>query len=180
MRSDLRSSLGTGNVAAGIPCQVILNLVDTNANCAPLANYAVYIWMCDREGRYSLYSSGVTGEDYLRGVQAAAGDGSVTFTTIFPACYAGRWPHMHFEVYPSLASATSATTAIHTSQLALPKEVCDSVYATTGYTASVRNLSQLSLDTDNVFRDGYSTQLATVTGDVTNGYTVRLTVGIAI
>lgn len=22
---------------------------------------------------------------------------TVAFTTIFPACYSGRWPHMHFE-----------------------------------------------------------------------------------
>ena len=95
VRSDLRTSLGTKNVAPGIPCTVRLTLVNTNANCAPLANYAVYLWHCNRDGKYSLYGSGVTSEDYLRGVQAAASDGTVTFTTIFPACYSGRWPHIH-------------------------------------------------------------------------------------
>lgn len=180
VRSDLRTSIGTSNVAPGIPCRVVLNLVNSNADCAPLANYAVYIWHCTRDGKYSLYSNGVTGEDYLRGVQAAAADGSVTFTTIFPACYAGRWPHMHFEVYPSLATATSASNAIHTSQLALPEAVCDTVYATDGYSTSVQNMAQLSLATDNVFRDGSDLQLAAVTGDVSNGYTVRLTVGVGV
>jgi hypothetical protein len=54
-------------------------------------------------------------------VQAADADGKVTFTSIFPACYAGRWPHVHFEVYPALGAATAAGSAIHTSQLALPE-----------------------------------------------------------
>ena len=40
-----------------------------------------------------------TDENYLRGVQEADADGKLTFTTIFPACYSGRWPHVHFEVY---------------------------------------------------------------------------------
>ena len=54
-----------------------------------------------------MYSEDVADENYLRGVQETDADGSVQFTTIFPACYAGRWPHMHFEVYESLDSATS-------------------------------------------------------------------------
>ena len=72
----------------------------------------------------------------------------------FPACYSGRWPHIHFEVYPSLASATSAVNKIATSQMALPKAICDVVFATSGYSQSVTNFSQTSLTTDNVFRDG--------------------------
>ena len=180
VRSDVRTSLGTKNVAAGIPTTVVLTLVNSNANCAPLAGYALYLWHCTREGKYSLYSNGVTSEDYLRGVQAADGNGTVTFTTIFPACYSGRWPHMHFEIYPSLAIATSASNAIHTSQLALPQSTCNEVYATTGYSASVQNLSQVSLSSDNVFRDGTTLQMPTVAGDTTNGYTVRLTVGVSV
>ena len=70
--------------------------------CAPLAGAAVYLWHCDREGRYSMYSEGVADENYLRGVQETDADGTVTFTSIFPAAYSGRWPHIHFEVYPSL------------------------------------------------------------------------------
>jgi hypothetical protein len=43
----------------------------------------------------------------------------------------------------------------------------------------VRNLAQLSLDSDNVFGDdGGAAQLATVTGDVASGYTVTLAVGV--
>ena len=43
---------------------------------------------------------------------------------------------------------------------------CRQVYATDGYTQSLQNLAQTSLDTDMVFSDGYSLQLATVTGSV--------------
>ncbi|GAB4446652.1 MAG: intradiol ring-cleavage dioxygenase [Chloroflexi bacterium OHK40] len=178
VRRDLRSSLSTGNTAAGIPLTLVLTLVDSSRNCAPLAGYAIYAWHCTREGGYSLYSNGLTSEDYLRGVQATDSAGVVTFTTIYPGCYAGRWPHVHFEIYRTLDEATSAANVLHTSQLAFPQDVCERVYATDGYAESVRNLAQISLETDNVFRDGYSSQLATVTGDVTSGYTAQLTIGI--
>jgi len=49
-------------------------------------------------------------------VQEADANGQVTFTTIFPAAYSGRWPHIHFEVYESLAAATSGGKLLTTSQ----------------------------------------------------------------
>ena len=52
------------------------------------------------------------------------------------------------------------------------------MYATDGYRASVRNLAQTSLDSDMVFRDGYSQQLATVSGSVDDGYDVSLNVPV--
>ncbi len=182
VRSDVRTSLGTKNVAGGIPTTVEFTLININNNCAPLAGYAVYMWHCTREGLYSLYSSGATEEDYLRGVQATDATGKATFQTVFPACYTGRWPHIHFEVYPSLDKATGTGNNLHTSQLAVPKDVCDTVFASAeGYSASVKNLSELTLATDNVFSDtGASSQLATVTGDMTSGYTFKLTAGVAI
>jgi protocatechuate 3,4-dioxygenase beta subunit len=180
VRQDIRTSLTTMKVAQGIPTTIELTLVNSQASGAPLAGFALYLWHCDREGRYSLYSNGVTSEDYLRGVQVTDSNGKLSFTTIFPACYAGRWPHAHFEIYPSLEQATSSKNAIHTSQLALPEDVCKVVYATNGYAQSVKNLSQVSLAKDNVFSDGYDLQVATVTGDSTNGYVVRLTVGVDV
>src|SRR5205814_3568832 len=114
--------------------------------------------------RYSLYSSGATSQNYLRGVQEADANGKVSFTSIFPACYSGRWPHIHFEVYPSLTAATNVANKIATSQMALPKATCDRVYATAGYAASITNLSQVSLASDMVFSDGSALELATMTG----------------
>ena len=120
-------------------------------SCAPLANAAVYAWHCDRDGNYSMYSQGVTNENYLRGVQAAGADGIVTFTSIFPACYQGRWPHVHFEIYPSLDRATDPANRIATSQIALPSDICKQVYATDGYASSQTTFPQVSLASDMVF-----------------------------
>jgi protocatechuate 3,4-dioxygenase beta subunit len=181
VRRDIRSSFGgaTG-VAEGIPLTIRLLLQDQANGCAPMSGAAVYLWHCDREGRYSLYSQGVTGENYLRGVQEADGDGVVTFDSIFPACYSGRWPHIHFEVYRSLADATNQAKKVATSQVALPKDVCDTVFATSGYEHSVQNLSQISLQSDNVFGDdGGAHQLGTVTGSVDAGYVVQLAVPVS-
>ena len=100
------------------------------------------------------------------------------FTSIFPAAYDGRWPHVHFEVYKTLDDATNATSKLRTSQLALPKDACDEVYATDGYEASVANLARTSLDSDMVFGDGYSLQLAKVTGSVDEGYVATLNVPV--
>jgi hypothetical protein len=85
---------------------------------------------------------------------------------------------VHFEVYPSLADATSAGTPAATSQLALPADICETVYASSGYEDSVRNLAQSSLDTDMVFADGYDQQLASVTGSVDAGYVATLAVPV--
>ena len=134
---------------------------------------------CDRAGNYSLYSQDAAEQNYLRGVQVADANGRVSFTSIFPACYAGRWPHIHFEVFPSLALATDEANRIATSQIALPKEACDLVYATDGYSQSIQNLSQVTLASDNVFRDdGAAQQLGTVTGDVAGGLTVTATIPV--
>lgn len=180
VRSDIRSSFGDASgVAEGIETTVKLKVYDLNGDSiTPLAGAAVYLWHCDREGRYSMYDDEVAGENYLRGVQEADDEGDLTFTTVFPACYAGRWPHMHFEVYESLAKATSADDKLRTSQLALPEDVCDDVYATEGYEQSVTNLSQLSLASDGIFGDGHSLQMAKVTGSVEEGYTVSLNVPV--
>ncbi len=179
VRSDLRSSFGgaTGT-AEGVDMTLELTLTDLAAD-RPYAGAAVYVWHCDREGRYSLYSEGVTGANYLRGVQVAGEDGVVRFTSIVPACYDGRWPHIHVEVYPDLASTSDSSGAVATSQVALPEQTCDEVYATAGYESSVRTLSRVSLGGDGVFGDdGGASQLATVTGTVDGGLTVRLAVGV--
>ena len=179
VRSDITSSFGTGSgTADGVPLTITMTVLDTANGATPLKGAAVYLWHCDREGRYSMYADGVTEENYLRGVQETAADGTVTFTSIYPAAYDGRWPHVHFEVYPSLDDATKASGKLRTSQLALPEEQSRLVYATDGYEASIGNLDRTSLQTDMVFSDGYSLQLATVTGDVTSGMTATLNVPV--
>jgi protocatechuate 3,4-dioxygenase beta subunit len=180
VRSDIRSSFGDfSGTAEGVPMTLELALSDLADGGSAFAGVAVYVWHCDREGRYSLYSEGAEDQNYLRGAQISDSDGIVRFTSVFPACYSGRWPHIHFEVYPDQESISDATNAIATSQVALPKAICDKVYATAGYEQSVSNLSRLSLTTDNVFGDdGGASQLATTTGSVNDGFTVKLAVRI--
>jgi protocatechuate 3,4-dioxygenase beta subunit len=180
VRADIRSSFGSSTtVATGVPLTVELTIVDV-ATGAGKAGAAVYIWHCDQQGRYSMYSQGATGENYLRGVQEADADGTVSFTTIYPACYSGRWPHIHFEVYEALADITSAKNKIATSQLAMPDAVNKAVFATDGYEGSVSNYAQTSLTRDMVFRDdGGIHETPTVSGDVTAGYTAKLAVGVS-
>lgn len=177
VRSDIRTSVGTAaGTAEGVPLTLTLTLVD--GDCEPLAGHAVYLWHCDRDGDYSMYTGSAQAENYLRGVQETDADGTVTFVSIFPACYDGRWPHIHFEVYASLADATAAATPLRTSQLALPPATCESVYATAGYEQSVQNLAQTSLDSDMVFRDGSDAQVPDVSGDVDAGFTAALIVAV--
>ena len=179
VRSDIRSSFaGLTGTAVGVPLRVTLRLVSLQAGCTAAAGLAVYLWHCDRAGRYSLYSAGATDQNYLRGVQESDANGELAFSTIVPGCYAGRWPHIHFEVYPSLGEASSVGNKIATSQLALPEAACAAVYATTGYEASVGNLQRVSLNTDNVFRDGANHQTASMSGSVTAGLQAVLTVAV--
>jgi protocatechuate 3,4-dioxygenase beta subunit len=179
VRSDIRSSIGSASgVADGVPVTLALTVQD--ANCAALAGAAVYVWHCDREGSYSMYDGDAANENYLRGVQQTDADGRVSFTTIFPGAYSGRWPHVHFEIYESVDAATSGGTIVATSQLAYPEDVCNTVYEQDGYDGSAANMARTSLDDDMVFRDdGAVHQMATVTGDPQNGYTAELAVTVA-
>jgi len=179
VRSDLRASIGgMSGRAEGVPLRVVLNLVDATAGCTVLAGHAVYLWHCDREGRYSLYSSGVTDQNYLRGVQVSDAAGQVNFTTVFPGCYAGRMPHLHLEVYRSLAAATNSHNRLKISQIAFARDVCDAVYAAAGYRASADNFAHISFASDGVFRDGTALQMASVTGSAAAGYVASLNVGL--
>lgn len=180
VRSDLRSSLDGGATATGTPMTLNLTIFDTANGDTPMTGAAVYVWHCDTEGNYSMYSSGIENETYLRGVQVVGSDGVVSFTSIFPGCYDGRWPHIHFEVYPSVDAITDASNAIATSQVALPQATCDTVYAdTSAYPSSASNLSRVSLDSDNVFGDdGGVLELATTSGDNSTGWTVALGVRV--
>lgn len=185
VRNDIRDSIGgASGTALGVPLTVTLSLVSTAAACASLEGYAVYLWHCTRDGGYSMYSGGHTGENYLRGVQVSDANGQVTFSTIFPGCYSGRWPHIHFEIYPSLTAALDSSAVgdhLTVSQLALPAAVCNQVYgAAAGYSASVNNFANISLASDNVFgNDSAAVQLASVSGSVSGGFAASLEVGVA-
>lgn len=69
VRSDIRSSFGTGSATAeGIPMTLEMTIVNMTDSYKPWAGAAVYVWHCDRDGQYSMYSEGIEDENYLRGV----------------------------------------------------------------------------------------------------------------
>jgi len=178
-RQDITSSIDGSSSADGVPLTIEFELLDMANDDAPFAGVALYAWHCTAQGEYSMYSTGIEDATYLRGVQVADADGKVSFTSIFPGCYSGRWPHIHFEVYPDAASITDSTNAIATSQMALPEDTCTTVYADSRYDGSTQNLQGVTLASDNVFGDDSAElQLATVTGDAESGYVATLQVRI--
>ena len=153
----------------GIPLSVTMNVVNAQANCAPVANAVVEVWHCDVTGNYSEYGQG-TGQTYLRGLQNTDTSGAATFTTIYPGWYAGRATHIHVEVFVNGAS-------MKTTQIAFPESVSATVYAAGVYASHGQNSTTNARD--NVFSDGVNDELATVTGSPASGYTATLTIGIS-
>jgi len=184
VRADIRPSFaGMSPVAEGLELTLKLHLQNTRDECAPLANYALYIWQCDADARYSLYED--QDRNYLRGVGIADETGTVRFTTVFPGCYGGRWPHFHFEIFASIEDAATGRDSLLISQLALPKAECTAVYDTDArYPTSAQNLARLSLSRDGVFRNDSSQQMDQRTIQLTGSISDRLAgtavIGLAV
>lgn len=179
VRSDIRSNIDGSETVEGVALTFTLKVTDMAHDNKAFEGVAVYAWHCDAQGRYSMYSEGVEDATWLRGVQVADEKGEVTFTSVFPACYTGRWTHIHFEIYPDVDSITDADNAIATSQMALPEDACNAVFELSVYDGSAENLSNVSLDDDNVFGDdGGEHQMATISGDTDKGYVASLDVPV--
>ena len=180
VRSDITSSFGEASgVAKGVATTIALTILNMNdGDVKPYEGAAIYIWHCDAQGRYSMYDQGAADENYLRGVQVADEQGKVEFRSIFPGAYQGRWPHIHFEVYPSQKAAVSASDKLRTSQIALPEDASRKVYASSGYSGSSANLARTSLKSDMVFSDGYSLQMAKASGSADDGMTISLSIAV--
>ncbi len=179
IRQDLRTSFGPLiGEADGVQLDLELTLLDADG-CTRLAGHAIYIWHCDAEGRYSLYD--ITNANYLRGVGVSDVEGKVRFTTIFPGCYDGRWPHIHFEVFKSLEEAISGENAVLTAQMALPQTEAAVVYASDQrYPNGTSNLGRISLASDNVFSDNSDAQIAQQTVRITGTAQTSLQGSLAI
>lgn len=162
----------------GIPLSLTLTVVNSNADCAVLSNARVDIWHCDKDGYYSEYdepgylgTEDNTGKTFLRGIQLTDSDGRVKFTTIYPGWYSGRVTHIHLEIF--VDSVLKLTT-----QLCFPDNLNTTVYSTSLYSAHGQNT--ITNSTDQVFSDGYSTELISISGDTTNGYTATFKVGVPL
>lgn len=181
VRSDLTSSLDGGTTVEGVPFELTFVVTDMANGNAPFVGAAVYAWQCDAQGLYSMYSRGAEDETYLRGIQIADANGELTFKTIVPGCYTGRWTHIHFEVYSDEQSATEVANVIATSQLAFPPDMLTDIYALDAYAGSAENLAGVgtAISDDGIFAEGdWNLQVPTITGDVNSGYVGKLAVGV--
>ncbi len=184
VRTDMRPNLAnTGKPAQGVEMRLIANLVDVGRGCAPLRDHAIYLWQRDAAGAYSIYN--LPDATYLRAVGVMDAKGVTNFTTVVPGCYPGRYPHFHFEVYPSLARATDYKNRILTSQLAVPAEVCNAVYKSSAvYKGSVAAFARTSLAGDGIFRANTPKQLAAQTIAMTRNadgtYSGTVTIGLTV
>lgn len=174
------SSLVQSNIVGdrtGVALTVKIYITNRNSSCTALANAIVDIWQCDAAGNYSEYGgTGMQSTNYasvhwLRGRQITDSNGLVTFTSIFPGWYSGRAPHIHVHVYN-----TSGVSLLVT-QIAFPTDICNTVYTSASPYKS-RGTQDTQNANDNVFSDSLSSELATVTGSVSAGYTLTHTITV--
>lgn len=182
VRRDIRGSIaGLQGRAEGAPLELELRVVDAGG-CSPLAGRAVYLWQCDALGAYSMYNR----EDvnYLRGLQPADADRVVRFTTIVPGCYGGRAPHVHLEVFESVAAATGGGRDLLVSQLALSTADAERIYAARDdYGESLANLARWPAEEDWLLAgDSAAVQRAqtiALTGNPVRGYRGTATIALS-
>ncbi|UOQ78200.1 intradiol ring-cleavage dioxygenase [Hymenobacter sp. 5516J-16] len=173
--SYVRSDITDGRTGHKMTAKI--TITNTNNNCAALAGALVDIWHCDAEGNYSEYggsgmqSINYTGVHFLRGRQTTDSNGQVTFTSIFPGWYSGRATHIHVHVYAANGTSLKIT------QIAFPEGTGSAVAAVNGYKKGLSGYTTNA--TDNVFRDGVSQELATVTGNTTDGFQLAISFGVA-
>jgi protocatechuate 3,4-dioxygenase beta subunit len=171
--SFVRSNIVDGRTGISFTINIVVKNV--NNSCNPVPNVIVDIWHCDKDGNYSEYGgSGMQPTDYtaynfLRGRQTTDAGGKVSFTSIFPGWYTGRATHIHVHIY------NSSGTSLLISQIAFPEDAGSAVVAvnsstSNGYTKGMTGYTYNA--SDNVFSDGTSTEMGTVTGSVAAGYTV--------
>lgn len=162
-RQDVRES------KTGVQLNLKLKIIGLS-NCLPMQNARVNIWHCDKDGLYSGYGD-QQGLTYLRGYQMTNANGEVEFVTIFPGWYTGRICHIHFQVYLS-----SSYAAI--SQLTFPIATKNAIYAANP-SLYTKGTDPLTFSNDNIFSDGYTYQLATLTPNTqTGGYDSYLEVTV--
>jgi protocatechuate 3,4-dioxygenase beta subunit len=160
----------------GIALLINLKIENKNNNCEPLSGALVDVWHCDKDGNYSEYGgtqmqqTDYTSVHFLRGRQTANASGEVSFISIYPGWYQGRAPHVHVEVL------SSTGTSLLVTQIAFPETISSEVYSSTNYAA--HGQADTANTKDNVFADSLTDELATITGNLTDGFTLTKTITV--
>lgn len=152
----------------GVLMTMELTIKNANNSCQALENVFVDAWQCDALGNYSQYGS-YTAVNWLRGRQSTNAAGIAAFSSIFPGWYQGRAPHIHIHIYNSAGKSLLVT------QIAFPKTICDNVYTNASPYKS-KGLQDTTNESDGIFRDGFADQMATLSGSISEGYTLTHTI----
>jgi protocatechuate 3,4-dioxygenase beta subunit len=158
----------------GIALLMNITIQNKSNNCAPLSGVLVDVWHCDKDGNYSEYggtqmqTTNYTNVHFLRGRQTTDSNGKVAFITIYPGWYPGRAPHIHVEVLTASGSSLLVT------QMAFPENVSSQVYGSALYVG--HGQADTSNTRDGIFSDSINNELATVTGNLVDGYTLSHTI----
>ena len=161
-RSDIREG------KTGTQLDLALTIVNTATSCAPLAGVNVEIWQCDASGNYSQYGS-ERAQTYLRGIQTTDANGQVRFTTVYPGWYQGRATHIHVEV-------TRNGQVLKTTQIAFPDSVNAEVHGSGVYAS--RGSNPTTNTRDGIFADSINSEMASVAGNPSSGYSATFTIGL--
>lgn len=167
------SQLVKANIKAdrtGIALLMNLIIRDKNNNCMPLPGAIVDIWHCDKDGYYSEYGNhpmqrrDLSGEHFLRGRQTADEKGRVSFLSVYPGWYSGRAPHVHLEIF------SKSGTSLLVTQLAFPENISKQVYDTALY--ADHGQADTPNTRDGIFSNSLADQLASITGNTSDGFTL--------
>lgn len=170
VRSDITSD------RTGYKMTVNITVNNSNNSCNALSGALVDIWHCDAEGNYSEYggsgsqSTNYTSVHFLRGRQTTDANGLVSFTSIFPGWYTGRATHIHVHIY------NSAGTSLKVTQIAFPEGTGTALATVAGYSKGMSGYTYNA--TDGVFSDGYTLELATITGSKTAGFVLSISMSV--
>lgn len=176
VRTDIRGD------RTGVAFTIDITVQNKNNNCAALAGALVDIWHCDKDGYYSEYGGtsmqtvDFTAVHFLRGRQTTDSNGKVGFTSIFPGWYQSRATHIHVHIYDASGNSLLVT------QIAFPEGSNSAVALVNaasdyGYTKGMTGYTYNS--SDNVFSDGVSNEMSTVTGSVANGFALTHTIVVS-
>lgn len=163
----------------GVPFTIAITVQNVNASCANLQGAIVDIWHCDKEGNYSEYggtsmqSTNYTSVHFLRGRQTTDTNGKVNFTSIFPGWYSGRATHIHVHIYNTAGQSLLVT------QIAFP-EGTDSAVVQVGASTGYKGMSGYTYNaSDNVFSDGTSNEMSSISGSVSGGFALTHTIKVS-
>lgn len=177
------STLVQSNIVSdrtGVPFTIAITVQNVKAGCAALQGAVVDIWHCDKDGNYSEYggtgmqSANYTAVHFLRGRQTTDADGKVKFTSIFPGWYNGRATHIHVHIYSTAGQSLLVT------QIAFP-EGNDSAVAQVAASTGYKGMSGYTYNSsDNVFSDGTSNEMSSISGSVSGGFTLSHTIKVSV